>query len=330
MAAIPAGGDLARRDHARFTSEIEDLIRQAEDLRLSHMKRHRAQSHRALGLGLVLLIAGAGGFGWFLLVEADIVRALGAIALAIILPLYFNLRPYDTLRAYREEYKTRFLPRLAQAMGGFTFHPARGISAKIVQRSGVAPAFDHYVSEDCFMGRYRGVKVIFSEARLSSAKNKDKGPEFSGLFVLLEAPGDIFEGHTVITAHAENAHKWRAGRWAKLQEVNVSTGDAALDRFHVFSDTPEAARAAVTPALLRELAEAAALFERAPLSAAMFGKKFLFLAIPYARDMFEPSSIHVPVATRQHALQCKREVEQIFSIIDVFDLFRPAGGQSPT
>ena len=46
--------------------------------------------------------------------------------------------------------------------------------------------------------------------------------------------------------------------------------------------------------------------------------------IPYKGDMFEASNIHIPVATKQHAMQCKREIEQILEIIDVFDLYQKA------
>ena len=38
--------------------------------------------------------------------------------------------------------------------------------------------------------------------------------------------------------------------------------------------------------------------------------------------MFEASNMYVPVATKQHALQCKKEIEQILEIIDLFELYK--------
>lgn len=326
---IPAlkGGDVSRRDHQKFSNDIEQLLKEAEELRLSYMKRHQARDHTFLTLGLVSMLAGGICFGWFLLVKADLVRALASIVLAIIPTLVLNLRSNAPLLAYRRDYKTQFLPRLAKALGGFEFHPTRGISAKIISKAGIVPAHDTYESEDCFMGQYKGVKVIFSEARLYKKKRIE--PVFDGIFVLLQAPENIFEGHTILCANKDMVRRWRTTRWAKLQDVSVPVENVEWDRFTVLSDKPDAARAIITEKLLKELSEAADIFDHAAMSAALFRGRLMFMMIPYPRDMFEPSSIHIPVATRQHALQCKREVEQILEIIDVFDLYQPgAANQS--
>ena len=62
-------------------------------------------------------------------------------------------------------------------------------------------------------------------------------------------------------------------------------------------------------------AEAAAIFNNAALTAVLFGKKYVFMMIPNDKDMFEASDLFVPVTTNQHALNCKKEIEQILEII---------------
>ncbi len=47
------------------------------------------------------------------------------------------------------------------------------------------------------------------------------------------------------------------------------------------------------------------------------------MMIPYDKDMFEASSLFVPVTTKKQAMQCKREIEQLLEIVDVFDLYKP-------
>ena len=47
------------------------------------------------------------------------------------------------------------------------------------------------------------------------------------------------------------------------------------------------------------------------------------MMIPYESDMFEPSDLFVPVQTKTQAMQCKKEIEQLLEIIDVFDLYKP-------
>ena len=44
--------------------------------------------------------------------------------------------------------------------------------------------------------------------------------------------------------------------------------------------------------------------------------------IPFEGNLFEASGIHVPVATKQHTLECKKEIDQILEIIDVIDLYQ--------
>lgn len=312
-------GELTRRDHSRFSIELEQLAKDAEILRLTYMKRHQVRSNIALSLGLISILIGASGFGWFFLMNSDLLRALGSIALAVVIPLFLNIWSSRTLRDYTRVYKQSFLPRLAQTLGGFTFHPKRGIGPTLLSKTGIVPSYSEYQSEDCFIGTYKNVKIIFTETRLL-AKNKSR--VFAGVFVVLEIPFDIFEGHTILTAHLELYQKWRQTRWAKFEDVQISSQSAESMRFKILSDQPQAAQKFVTEILLKEISEISELYDHAPMSIALFRKKFIFMMIPYARNLFEPSSIDLPIATRHHALQCKREIEQILQIIDVLELYQ--------
>lgn len=311
-------GELTRQDHMRFSVEIERLIKDAEELRLSYMKRHQARANTALSLGLCALVVGASGFGWFLLVQADLVRAIGSITLAIIVPIVLNIWSAQTLKNYAQDYKTNFLPRMAQALGGLQFNSKRGIGAQFLPKTGIVPGYAVYEAEDCFLGTYKGTKIIFSEARLL---NKNRKRIFHGLFVLLEIPNAPLEGHTIITADSDLYNKWRSTRWGKLQDTPFMPQTPEQQRFKILSDAPQTVQNLINQGLIKELSEIADLYENARMSVALFRKKFIFMTIPYARAMFEPSSINLPIATRQHALHCKREIEQLLEIIDVLDLY---------
>ncbi len=326
---FPEHEDVSRAEDNDFSAQIDSLIRDAENMRLSFMKRHRTRGHITTTLGLLSITAGAGGFGWYLLVEVDIIRAIGSMLIALTIPVLLHLWSASILQDYKKSYKREFLPKLARALGGFKFHPSRGIGQKIISKTGLIPRHDIYTAEDCFMGKYKGVKVLFSEARLLH-KKKYIDPIFDGVFVLLEIPNAVIEGHTILTADQQAYQKWRNTRWQKLQDVRIKTGEEEWDRFDIVSDNPEAAKLLIGERLLKELSEAADIFDNAPLSAALFRGKFVFLMIPYKGDMFEASNIHIPVATKQHAMQCKKEIEQILEIIDVFELYEPAKNVEPT
>ena len=219
------------------------------------------------------------------------------------------------------EHKTVFMPKLAKALNGLSFHPSRGVSAKMIEKLAVIPAHDTYEAEDCFMGKYKGTKVIFSEARLKSKSRKDV-PIFDGIFVLLEAPEDVFDGHTIITANDKMVKAYSKTRWKTMNEVHVNVSNPDWDKFTIYSTKPASAELLIGERLLKELAEAGAIFDNAELTAVLFSKKYVFMMIPYDKDMFEASNLFVPVTTTGQALQCKKEVEQLLEIIDVFDLYQ--------
>ncbi|MCB1591546.1 MAG: DUF3137 domain-containing protein [Alphaproteobacteria bacterium] len=317
--------ELGRVDEDRFRRQLDELINEAEDMRLARMKQHRTRGFIAMNSGILFMLFGVGLFGWFFLVMTDVPLAVLSIFLAALPPIALNIWAGRPLKLYAEEHKTIFMPKLAKALNGLSFYPERGVSSKILGKLAILPAHDRYEAEDCFMGTYKGVKVIFSEARLFS-KVKKEGTVFDGIFVLLEVPEEVIEGHTIITSNSKMVKAWEKTRWKTMQRVYVSVSNPSWDRFDIFSTKPEAAELMVGERLLKELSEASDIFDSAPLSVALFGKKYVFMMIPNDTDMFEPSNLFVPVTTNQHALQCKKEIEQILEIIDVFDLYQPPPG----
>ncbi len=315
-------GDLSRIDDRKFGKKLDALIAESEEMRINRMKQHRTRGFIAMNLTIFSVLLGVAGFGWFFLMEAVILPAFLALALSLIPPIFLHFWATWPLKAYVQEHKTVFMPKLAQTLNGLKFHPERGVSAKVIEKLAVIPAHHTYKAEDCFMGTYKGVKVIFSEARLYS-KNRKDDPIFDGIFVLLETPGNVIDGHTIITANSKMVKAYSKTRWKTMQEVHISVSEPEWDKFDIYSTKPESAELIVGDRLLKELSEASEVFDDSPLTAVLFGKKYVFMMIPYEPDMFEASSLFVPVTTKSQAMQCKKEIEQLLEIIDVFDLYEP-------
>ena len=311
---------MQRRDDAQFQADMQALSKEAEDRRLNFMKKHGRRRFIAMAISILSLGASAAAFGWYLLVLGDLFHALISMLAAMALAGLVTFWAEGPIKAYTRNYKTSFLPKMAQALGGLEFYPERGIGEKLLSRTGVLPAYDIYRAEDCFRGVYKGAKVMFSEARLY--KRKKKEPVFQGIFVLLETAHGLIEGHTILTADKIMAGQSASTRWKSLQPVTISTENLSWNRFLVFSSNPEAAKLLVGERLLKELSEAADIFDNAALTAVLFREKFVFLMIPYAHDMFEASDMFVPVSIRQHAQKCKSEIEKILEVIDVFELYQ--------
>lgn len=315
--------DLQKRDDAKFRTEIEQLTREAENIRLRYMKQHESRQNVLLLSSIICMTLAVIAFGWLFLMESSLLLGLAAFAVCLLPPALPYFRTKSPPKRYRKAFKAEFLPQLAHALGGLKYFKTRGISEKVVRRTGVIPSYALYKAEDCFAGHYKGVKVILSEARLYGPKGK--GTVFDGLFVLMEIPDSLIEGHTIITSNMEQAARWRKTRWKKLQDVSLNLENPQANRFNVYSDSPDSASLIVGERLLKELGEMEDIFDKAHLNAVLFKGKYIFISIPCADDMFEPSDLDVPIATSQHALQCKREIEKIMELIDIFELFNTSG-----
>lgn len=317
---ITAVEEISRVDESRFTADMDDVVNEAEDMRLRYMSRHAGRSMLTMSIGMIVALLGAAGFGWYFLVYFDIAKAALCMIPALAVPLVMHPWSEAPIKAYVRDYKTIFMPKMAKAFGNFNFHAERGISREMLGKTGVIPTHDIYRSEDCFAGNYKGVKVIFSEARLYSKSKREN--VFEGVFVLLEIPNNILEGHTIITADKHMVKDYAKTRWSKLSPVEIKVSNPDWDRFDIYSDKADSAALLVGEKLLKELAEAADVFNKADLTAVLFRGKFIFMMIPYSGNMFEASNVFVPVSTKQHALNCKKEIERILEIIDVFEIYR--------
>lgn len=312
---------IERVDTSRFSKEMDMVIKESEDMRIKRMMQHRTRGFVAMNLSIFFVILGAMACGWFFLMEGKLVISCLLLLASFIPAVFLNMWAGQPIKTYKKEHKTVFMPKLAKALNGLEFHPKRGVGRKVINKLAVVPAHDVYEAEDCFMGKYKGVDVIFSEARLY--RKGSEIPAFDGIFVLLETQGEVFEGHTIITSNHKMIKNYENTRWKSLSKVHISVSNPAWDKFMVYSNKPESAELFVGDRLIKELAEAADVFDNAPLTAVLFGKKHVFMMIPYENDMFEASNLFVPVTTKEQVMRTKKEIEQLLEIVDVFDLYEP-------
>ncbi len=304
-------------DESSFRSAIESLIRDSDARRLDRMSSHRSRNFLALTLTITAVIGGAGAFGWFFLMDGDLATGLACLLAALALPVLAFPWAEAPVKRYRAEHKTKFMPALA-GIFGLKYYPARGISRETLKKTGIVPAHRLYHAEDCMAGRYKGVRIIFSEARLTHPQHNGEYV-FHGVFVLLELPGKPFAGHSVVTADNTLARRLAA----KLKPVALPA-DMPPSDFIMLSSRPENAGHLQHEGLLREFSEMSQIFDNAPISAAFFGGNSLFMMIPNNADMFEPCNINLPIATFDTALTARQEIGKILAIVDILELYGPA------
>lgn len=311
---------LQRRDDQKFMAEMEHIVERAEQMRLKHMKTYRNLSFFHMIIMILSVLAGSAGFAWYILMHMNLQMGILCIVVGLAVPALLGLLKQGPIKAYRKHHKRDFMPEMARAMGGFRYFENRGIGEKVIKKSGVIPPYKTYHAEDCFMGRYQGVKVIMSEARLYSDKGK-RNAVFDGIFILMEMPEEVFEGHTIITADQGLARSCANSRWQSLTHLKTPVTDPEWKRFLVYTNRVEAAEKQISENVFKELLETSQIFDDAPLSAVMFAKKFLFIAIPHEEDMFEACNIFVPVTLRSYLEKCRKEIDKMMEIIDLYELY---------
>lgn len=311
--------DLRDLHDDRFAADVDRIIREAEHIRLSRSKKLSERNKTGISIGISLMVLLSMSFLWILTLSTLPVF-LAFIFLAMIFavpyPLYrWTVKP---IKEYRDEYKARFLPKLAKLLGNMQFHPQGGISMKAIYKSGVIPPHDKYVAEDSFSGRYKDTKILLSEARLYSKKSSQ--PFFTGIFVLLHANKKKFKGHTIITSDDRMVSKWREGRWKKLFDVNIRK-DINCGQFRCFATNVEEGIGLADADMMELMINLSNLFEDSRLTASFYGGNQVFMMIPYTGDMFEPGDIYVPISRQKDMMKHKKEIEKLISVIDVLDVY---------
>ncbi|MFP4314251.1 MAG: DUF3137 domain-containing protein [Alphaproteobacteria bacterium] len=300
-------------DHI-FATRLDSFLKESEDFRMQKMQEHQSRDFLSLTIILASVVLGAGGFGWYLLMMGNIGMALLCMMIALLPHLFLHSWVQEPINSYKREYKKRFMPKLAKILGGLNFYPKRGISRKVLSKTVIVPAHETYRAEDCFAGKYKGAKITFSEAVLKDRSQKQ--PEiFRGIFVLIELQQDVFQGHSVITTDGKLAQRLMK----KFKKLPIS--HPPYDSQFSLLTSDDTNKGLDKQELFKELSEASALFNNAKLSAAFFAKKYIFMMIPTEEDMFEPSDVNIPITNNEAALRCKKEVEQLLSIIDIIGVY---------
>ncbi len=302
----------------KFAAEVDKLVRFAEDTRLQKSKQYDLRRRISFALTLIVVTGASSWFLWLLLMGGDMRMAWISLASLVFLPLLSYTWTRQPLVAYRKEFKTYLMPRMAKLLGSLHFHPSGGISLKAVGASRIIPAHKIYKAEDAFTGIYKGTKILISEARLYMKKGRD--PIFSGVFVLLMTPKGKFRGHTIVSGDDEMIRRYHATRWKGLSQVPFREGVKGSG-YHVFSDNPEEAVTLADEDFMELLHTLNQLFDGSKITACFFKGNRVFMMIPYEDDMFEPGDINMPITNRNHALKCKREIEQILHVVDVLDVY---------
>lgn len=246
----------------------------------------------------VLLVCG-------LLIGGAIVTCTGnpvMLLLPLIIGIALGAAVFGFLnRDYKAEFKQRIISRLIRFVEPqLTYQPQQCVSKEVFKQSSIFQHhIDRYHGEDCVSGKVGQTEIVFSEVHAeymtTSGSGKHRRTEwhtiFKGLFFIADF-NKYFHGQTVIlpdTAEklfggfGQTLQSWTPGR-AEL----IKLEDPEFEKeFVVYGDDQVEARYILSPSLMQRITE----FRNKTggnLYLSFTGSR-LYVAVPLARNMFEPS-----------------------------------------
>jgi len=257
------------------------------------------ERQRQAVMGKVLMVAG-GLIGLALVIGGFFATQAGNPG-----PLFFTVIPAAILAAiicnflmkgYRAQFKGRVIQKLVTFIhADLVYSPSEGISRDTFKRSGLFKhRIDRYRCEDQVHGRLGATEMGFSEVHAEYKTRSNKQNHWHTLFKGLFFVADFnkhFRGKTVILPDTAERFLGRLGKklqaWNVSQDQLVKLEDPEFEReFVVYSSDQIEARYILSPGLMARIIQfKGKTGKRIHLA---FVDSYVFVAIPYTKNLFEP------------------------------------------
>lgn len=275
-----------------YAREIAPHARDMEAKRQSRV----AAFYRRIGVSVPMLAVAAGalytiGFLQEQPVWSTVILILGALGAG-----YWISRP---AAKHREELKDLVIAPICHLLGDMRYSRKAkgGFDPRHFREAGVVGSYNRSKLEDLFTGRHRDTGFRMAEARLRRANRGSKRSSsrtvFKGVLFDIEVPKP-FSCRVLLTADKGGLVNRMEGffrdKFGGMAPVSFDH-PAFEDRYEVYTDNAEAARALMTPALLDSLVALSEAAGEEALRAAFVNGRFL-LALPNSGNLFEIGKLH--------------------------------------
>lgn len=301
---------------ADFLARCRPKLQALEAIRLA--KRAQFLRRKKIGIPFGAMMTPFLGFidYWLLMLQRGNDDSAAGLSVLGLMGLWFWINAPK--RAYAKAYKTEILPDIAQMFGDFTYDPKGKIPMNVMKPSQIVPGHSGYKSEDSFDGQYKGMRISFSEIKLTKKSGKQTVTVFDGLAVMLSQGTRKFYGHTVLLRDKSKIGEWMRSKTSKLKPANLVDPEfEAL--FDVFTTDQVEARYLIDPVIIENIKALYDDYNGDDLRVAFYDDHVLIL-IASNRNHFEPADIHTPATDEAELLGMLDEIGRILSIVDQLNI----------
>lgn len=308
-----------------FTENARSQIEYLEDLRLSKLSVYNWRKKIGSGIAVV----GVPICGWidYLLLSVQSSGDDDAFGVTVALIAGIIWWVTQPKRQYVKAYKSEILPRIAKLLGNLDYSVNGKINMAKLKPSKILPSHNTYSSEDYFSGTYKGVGIEIAETELVSGSGKNRKTKFKGLFFLLNLNRKNFHGHTILLSNTTKVQEWFQEKKSGLKKANMVSPEFEK-RYDCYTNDQVEARYLLDPVMIEKLQDLRLSYftysngVHKQISAAFFGKTFLFIMLPSKHNHFEHANIHVSAMNVGVIKSMRRELQSVLSLIDYLEFVK--------
>ena len=244
----------------------------------------------------------------------------GASGAAVVFLVVFSIAiSRSSLHEYRESVKEKVFPHVLSFLGEYSFDPKPGSQMNRFEGSQILPDYHVEKSEDRTVGTYKGVNIEFFETILQ----KPKQTVFHGVVIKLSVK-KLFKGHTIVVRDRGLGGNFFKKIFSGSLEKASLEDPRFEDTFEVFTTDQVEARYLLTASFMERLLNLHDVFEGKGVQCSFY-EDMLLIMIPSSKNLFEAGSVWQRVDFIDDAKAFLKEMNQIFSVIDILMLDQDTG-----
>ena len=234
---------------------------------------------------------------------------------------------YSSISDYKGSIKEEIFPRIISFLGDYSFNAEPGNQMERFASSQIIPGYDRESSEDRTTGSYKGVSIEFFETDLEVRRRTSKTVQYKTVFegvVISLSVKKSFEGHTIVMRDRGLVGNFLKSKFGTSLE-KAGLEDPKFEKiFEVFTNDQVEARYLLTTSFMERLLDLNDVFEGKGIQCSFY-EKTLLITIPSDKDLFEAGSIFKREDFIDDAKALLKEMNLIFSVIDILKLDQDIG-----
>jgi len=302
-----------------YNAHIKQHVIQFEERRIDALYALRKRVMIAIPVGILTIISGV-----YLIATIENREKVGDVIVFICLMVLAGLTAWcnGPVKKYKSSVKSLIFPNIFSFFGPDFLYSEQGrLPIDSLKDSDLIPSYDSVHTEDYIKGAYKDVGLELMEAHLTqqqgSGKNRRTVTKFKGIYIILSM-NKKFSGKTVVKKDGGGIVNWVSSKFNKLG--NVKLEDPVFEKkFEVYSSDQVEARYLLTTSFMVRLLQLAELFDNSAIQCSFYENKLL-LALPTKKNYFETESIFTPATFENDINRILKEMNVIFSIIDILKL----------